>query len=92
VYTRDDITRGFEDAIRLATTAAEIIMAYKEIAKLHGLYEPEKKELKITAQVLERASDEDLVKAAGDNVYDGEFVRFTEEETVLEPPQTNPVP
>lgn len=76
-YTREDVLRGFEDAIRMATTSAEVTMALREIAKIEGLYAPTKSEVTVRRENLESASDAELAKMAA---IDGEFVEFTDED------------
>lgn len=72
--TRDSITQMFFEAYHKAATAGEMVMATRELAKLHGLY-PENKPsivvnagegstIEINAKKAERMSDEELLKLA----------------------------
>lgn len=72
--TRDTVTQMFFEAYHRAATAGEMVMATRELAKLHGLY-PENKPsvvinagqgstVEINAKKAERMSDEELLKLA----------------------------
>lgn len=72
--TRDTVTHMFFEAYHRAATAGEMVMATRELAKLHGLY-PENKPsvvinaghgstVEINAKKAERMSDEELLKLA----------------------------
>ena len=66
--TKSDVLTGMMDAVSAASTAAELVMAWREIGKLLGAYEPERKILEIrdyTADELKTLSDRDLAKLAG---------------------------
>lgn len=72
--TRDTVTQMFFEAYHRAGTAAEMVMATRELAKLHGLYPESKPALvinagqgstvEINAKKAERMSDEELLKLA----------------------------
>jgi hypothetical protein len=76
--TREDVISGFLDAVALATTATEVVAAWREIGKINGLYEPQKVEITKTLKDLTRLKDEELVRLAP---LDGDFrvLDFTEE-------------
>ena len=57
------------DAVSAAATAAELVMAWREIGKLLGVYEPERRVLEVkdyTTDELKTLSDRDLAKLAGE--------------------------
>jgi len=67
------------DAVASAATAGELVMAWREIGKLLGAYEPEKRILEIrdySQAELKTVSDKDLLSLAGgkmQEVIDGDF-------------------
>jgi hypothetical protein len=72
--TRDTVTQMFFEAYHKAATAGEMVMATRELAKLHGLY-PENKPtvvinagdgatIELNSKKAERMSDEELLKLA----------------------------
>lgn len=66
--TREFIAQGLLDAHMVASTATEQIAALRELAKLYGLYEPEKHEVNVNQVSRERLaalSDEELARLAG---------------------------
>jgi hypothetical protein len=77
--TKDDVMTGMLDAVEAASTAAELVMAWRELGKLIGAYEPEKKILEIhdySKDELKELSDKDLLQLAGgrmQDVIDGEY-------------------
>lgn len=78
--TKSDVLTGMMDAVEAAATAAELIMAWREIGKLLGSYEPERKILEIhdySQNELRELSDKDLLNLAGgkmrDVIEDAEF-------------------
>jgi hypothetical protein len=82
--TRLRISDMLLDAYRSATTAAEMVMAARELGRLHGLYAPQKVELDHTHKLAQVKSAEDirrmptaelmqLVSARGEDVIDGQF-------------------
>ena len=77
--TKSDVMTGMLDAVEAASTAAELVMAWRELGKLIGAYEPEKKILEIhdySKDELKELSDKDLLQLAGgrmQDVIDGEF-------------------
>lgn len=48
------------DAYRSATTAAEMVMAARELGRLHGLYAPQRVELDHTHKLAQVKSEEDI--------------------------------
>ena len=79
---RGDIVAGMMRAVDLAHMIGDpgsMIRGYSEIAKMLGLYAPEKKEVTVTmsqraiANRYEGMSDEDLLKLAEGKVVEGEF-------------------
>jgi len=76
---KNDVLRGMKDAVEAAATSTELVGAWREIGKLIGAYEPERKILEIhdySADELKTLSEADLKKLAGDRVsgaIDGEF-------------------
>lgn len=82
--TRLRISDMLMDAYRSATSAAEMVMAARELGRLHGLYAPQKVELDHTHKLAQVKSEEDirrlptaellkLVNARGQDVIDGQF-------------------
>lgn len=82
--TRQRVSDMLMDAYRSATTAAEMVMAARELGRLHGLYAPQKVELDHTHKLAQVKSEEDirrlstadllqLVNARGNDVVDGQF-------------------
>ncbi|HEX04913.1 MAG TPA: hypothetical protein ENH10_07125 [Bacteroidetes bacterium] len=45
--SRDDVLRGFMDAVRASDSATELIQAWREIGRMLGHYEPEKKVMEV---------------------------------------------
>jgi hypothetical protein len=76
---KSDVMTGMLDAVEAAATASELVLAWRELGKLIGAYEPEKKILEIhdyTKDELKALSDEDLLKLSGNkysDVIDAEF-------------------
>lgn len=90
--TRDTVTAMLLDAHKKASTAAEEIMAAKELGKLHGLYAPER-HVSISANItridqLETMSDEQLA-AIGRLSADSVRPLLPR---AIEPPSTTPDP
>ena len=78
--TKSDVMTGMLDAVEAAATSAELVMAWRELGKLIGAYEPEKKILEIhdyTKDELKELSDKDLLRLAGgrmqDTIIEGEY-------------------
>jgi len=66
--TKGDVMTGMLDAVEAASTSAELVMAWRELGKLIGAYEPERKILEIhdyTQDELKELSDKDLLRLAG---------------------------
>lgn len=69
--TRDDVLAGLMDATNMASTATELVAAWREIGKIIGAYEPKKVDVNITdTRQLQEQSDEDLARLAA---IDGEY-------------------
>ncbi len=69
--TKSDVLTGMMDAVNAAATATELVQAWREVGKLLGAYEPEKRILEIhdyTKDELKQLSDQDLQKLAGDKM------------------------
>jgi len=77
--TKSDVLTGMMDAVEAAATSAELVMAWREIGKLLGSYEPERKILEIhdySQDELKEVSDKELLRLAGgkiQEVVEGEF-------------------
>ena len=77
--TKSDVLTGMMDAVNAAATAGELVMAWREIGKLLGAYEPEKRILEIhdySKDELKQLSDTDLQKLAGgkmENLVEAEY-------------------
>lgn len=62
--TRTEVIQGFMDAVNAAQSSTELVMAWREIGKLVGAYEPEVKVVKhidVTAEKVRSMKDEDLL-------------------------------
>ena len=62
--TRTDVIQGFMDAVNAAQSSTELVMAWRELGKLVGAYEPEVKIVKhvdVTAEKVRSMKDEDLL-------------------------------
>jgi len=90
LLTKSDVLSGMMDAVNAAATSAELVMAWREIGKLLGSYEPQKRILEIrdyTKDELKELSDDDLRRMAGGRMadaVDGEF-------TVVDEPDSEPL-
>ena len=77
--SKSDVMTGMLDAVEAAATASELVLAWRELGKLIGAYEPEKKILEIhdyTRDELRAMNDEDLLRLSGSkyaDVIDAEF-------------------
>jgi hypothetical protein len=79
--TKNDVMTGLLDAVDAAATASELVMAWRELGKLIGAYEPEKKILEIheyKAEDLKMLSDKELAQLAGDKFADAIDAEFEE--------------
>jgi len=79
--TKSDVLTGMMDAVEAAATAGELVMAWREIGKLLGAYEPERKILEIhdySQEELKSLSDKDLLNLAGGKMQDVVDAEFTE--------------
>ncbi len=76
--TRDDVIAGLKDAVAMATTASEMVQAWREIGKLIGAYEPTRIELsgQIDHNTVTELPDEKLLELAA---IDGEFLVLDDE-------------
>lgn len=62
---REDVLAGFMDAVHMASCSADLIGAWREIAKVSGLYEPTKVEVSVNPrEQLEQMSDAELINIA----------------------------
>lgn len=82
VISRHDVLAGLQDAVATAATATELTMAWREIGKLIGAYEPEKVEHThkledMSREKLAAMSDAELLAHAGE----AEF-RLADEEAI----------
>lgn len=69
--SRDDVLNGLLDATHMASTATELVAAWREIGKVIGAYEPEKKEITVRDQrQIQEMSDDDLARLAS---IEGEY-------------------
>lgn len=79
--TKNDVMTGMLDAVEAASTAAELVMAWRELGKLIGAYEPEKRILEIheyNAEDLKMLSDKELAQLAGDKFADAIDAEYEE--------------
>lgn len=76
---KNDVISGMMDAVTAAGTAAELVMAWREIGKLIGAYQPEKKVLEIhtyNEKDIKSLPSDELMRLAGkelQDVIEGEF-------------------
>lgn len=69
--TRNDVLNGLMDATHMAANATELVAAWREIGKVIGAYEPERKEISITdRRQIQELSDDDLAQLAA---IEGEY-------------------
>jgi len=79
--SKSDVMTGMLDAVDAAATASELVMAWRELGKLIGAYEPEKKVFEIhdyTRDELKTLSDDELLRLAGSKYADAIDGEFTE--------------
>lgn len=90
---RQDVLQGFMDAVDAAATSTELVMAWREIGKVIGAYEPEvvvHKYEGITPEQLQNMSDEKLLEMAamedyrlpGTDIEDAEYEELSTEDEV----------
>lgn len=74
-FTKDDATMLYMEAHRKAANSTEEIKAIDSMVKLHGLAEPEKRELKVTnIKQLRSMSDAQLQRMAeGEDIIEGDW-------------------
>lgn len=83
---KNEVLQGMKDAVEAAATSTELIQAWREIGKLIGAYEPERKILEVhdySKEELKTLSEADLLRLAGDRMadaIDGEFYEVDEVE------------
>jgi hypothetical protein len=71
--TKSDVLTGMMDAVSAAATASELVMAWREIGKLLGVYEPERRVLEVkdyTQDELKSLSDKELAQLAGSSMQE----------------------
>jgi len=86
MLNREEVINGMMDAVHTSATATELVLAWREIGKLIGAYEPQKVEHtikieKATQEQLSRMTDAELIKRSGhddfrisdDDIIDAEF-------------------
>ena len=82
--TREKITEMLMDAYRCAANATEMVMAARELGKLHGVYAPQKVAVDVEHRLKNVKSERDmkllptkellaLVESRGDDVLEAEF-------------------
>lgn len=79
--SKSDVMTGMLDAVEAAATASELVLAWRELGKLIGAYEPEKKILEIhdyTKDELRAMKDEDLLRLSGGKFADAIDAEFEE--------------
>jgi hypothetical protein len=79
--SKSDVMTGMLDAVEAAATASELVLAWRELGKLIGAYEPEKKILEIhdyTRDELKAMSDQDLLRLSGSKYSDAIDAEFEE--------------
>lgn len=77
--TRDDVLAGFMDAVGMASTATELVSAWREIGKVIGAYEPQQIEVNAKSrEQLRELSDAELANLAAIDA-DYELVEFDDE-------------
>lgn len=79
--SKSDVMTGMLDAVEAAATASELVLAWRELGKLIGAYEPEKKILEIhdyTREELKGMSDNELLKLSGGKFADAIDAEFEE--------------
>lgn len=79
--TKSDVMTGMLQAVDAAANASELVMAWRELGKLIGAYEPERKILEIhdySEQEIKTLSDEDLVKLSGREMREAIDAEFRE--------------
>jgi hypothetical protein len=68
-FSRDDATRLYLEAHARAANATEEIKAVDSLVKLHGLAEPEKREVKVTRRdQLQELDDDALMELTGEEI------------------------
>lgn len=89
VVTRSDVISGFMDAVNAAQSSTELVMAWRELGKIIGAYEPEVKIVKhmdVTAEKVRGMKDSDLLAMADmedfnlPDIEDAEYYEIDEED------------
>jgi hypothetical protein len=79
--SKSDVMTGMLDAVEAAATASELVLAWRELGKLIGAYEPEKKILEVhdySREELKTLTDKELAQLAGDRYKDAIDAEFEE--------------
>lgn len=96
MMTRDKVVKGLQDAIKdakLTSDPTAQIAGWREIARIFGYYEPEKKVIEVsnkTEEALEQLKEvtmDQLMELVGDDALDGEFTLVREPERLAHGPQ-----
>jgi len=80
---REDVLSGFMDAVNAAASSTELVMAWREIGKVIGAYEPEVKiqvSVDLTAERIASMGDDALLRLSGME----DFVNPDMEEDIIE--------
>jgi len=87
--TRNEVLAGFMDAVDASSSATELVMAWREIGKVIGAYEPAvvvHKHTDMTPEKISSMSDEELLKMAameGFKLSDDDIIEAEYEEVPL---------
>lgn len=96
--SKSDVMTGMLDAVEAAATASELVLAWRELGKLIGAYEPEKKILEIhdyTRDELKAMKDEDLLRLSESkyrDVIDAEFEEIKDHAHARRSPEESAAP
>jgi hypothetical protein len=81
--TKSDVMEGMMDAVHSASTSTELVNAWRELGKLIGAYEPERKVIELhdfTREELKTLSEDELLRMSGSrykDAIDGEYRELT---------------
>lgn len=83
--SREDVLQGFLDAVDASQTSQDLTVAWREIGRVLGVYEPTKVQVDVaqmSAAQMQELSTEELVSLAGMQgvLLEGEFSRSEDEE------------